>query len=212
MFGYKPLMPEKFKVFDFEIEIEEYNNLIRYKRGKYSCLIKKSSYSLKIIPSPATGYGVHYMSIFFEEPVVVPPKDSFKGYCEAPFEVEVTIGTSHLDHFKVGKEKYCLYGTVDVGDISRYHKSPVYTEEPESYCNVKFILSNGSNEWKTFEKLVFPIWDTIMFYSENKAYYPTVVNMAKNGNVEMINTIKSPKSGLNGTKNVTPVSGFLRRI
>lgn len=212
MFGYRPLMPEKFNVFDIAIELEDYNNLLRYKRADNNKLLKKSSYSLKITPSPAVGYGVHYLSIFFDEPVLVPPKDSFKGYAEAPLEIEVSVGTSHLDHFRIGKEKYCLYGTVDVGDISRYHKSSVYTEEPQSNCVVKFILSNSSSEWKTFEKLVFPIFDTVMYYSDDKAYYPTVINLVKNGNIEVINTVKSPKAGLTGTKNVTPVSSFLRRI
>ncbi|CAF30091.1 DUF432 domain-containing protein [Methanococcus maripaludis] len=212
MFGYRPLIPEKFQIENQEIEIEEKDGMLRYTRGNTSKLIKKSSYSLKIVPRPAFGYGVHYLTINFKEPVIVPPKDTFRGYVESPCDIELKLGDMELDLIKLGKEKYTIYGTVDIGDISRYHLSEVYTKEPDSPCVTKFILSNGSNYWKTFEKLVFPIWETIMYYSEDKAYYPTIINITKNGTVELLNTAKTPKNGLTGTKNVTPVSNFLRRI
>ncbi|WP_231288440.1 DUF432 domain-containing protein [Methanococcus maripaludis] len=205
-------MPEKFLVGAHEIEIEELDGLLKYIRGNTSKLIKKSSYSLRIVPSPAIGYGVQYLTIKFKEPVVVPPKDTFRGYVESPCDIELKLGEMELDLINLGKEKYAIYGTVDIGDISRYHLSEVYTKEPDSLCVTKFVLSNGSNYWKTFDKLVFPIWETIMYYSEDKAYYPTIINLTKNGSVEIINTAKAPKNGLIGTKNITPVSHFLRRI
>ncbi|WP_459202154.1 DUF432 domain-containing protein [Methanococcus sp. CF] len=212
MFGYRQLIPENFQIENNDIKIEEQDSLLKYTRAGTSKLIKKTSYSLKIVPSPAIGYGVHYLTIDFKEPVVVPPKDSFKGYVESPCDIELKLGDMNLDLIKLGKEKYTIYGTVDIGDISRYYSSRVYTDEPDSLCVTRFILSNGSNYWKTFEKLVFPIWETIMYYSEDKAYYPTIINLTKNGTIELLNTSKSPKSGLIGTKNITPVSNFLRRI
>jgi len=212
MFGYRPLFPEKFLIENQEIEIEEMDGLLKYIRGNTAKLIKKSSYSLRIVPSPAVGYGVHYLTINFKEPVVVPPKDTFKGYVESPCNIELKLGEMELDLIKLGKEKYTIHGTVDIGDISRYYLSEVYTKEPDSLCVTKFVLSNGSNDWKTFEKLVFPIWETIMYYSEDKAYYPTIINLTKNGTIELLNTAKAPKTGLIGTKNITPVSSFLRRI
>ena len=212
MFGEHELKTQFIKIADKKIHLlEEKGGIIRYRRENVEKLIKNSGEKLKVLPSPALGYGVRLLMVKFKEPVVIPPQDSITGFVEAPVEIDVKVGDLTIDHFIVGKEKYALYGTLEAGVICRYHVSSFYTEEPESIGVAKLIVSNPSPEWKSLERVVIPIRGTSMYYESTKAYYPLLVVTIKNHNPEVNNTGKAPKEGLNTVGEGLSLPNFLMR-
>jgi hypothetical protein len=212
MFGEYELKTQFIKVGDKKIHLlEEKEGVIRYRRDDVEKLIKNNGEKLKVLPSPALGYGVRLLMVRFREPVVIPPQDSITGFVEAPVEIDVKVGDLTIDHFIVGKEKYALYGTLEAGVICRYHVSSFYTEEPESIGVAKLIVSNPSPEWKSLERVVIPIRGTSMYYESTKAYYPLLVVTIKNHNPEVNNTGKAPKEELNVVGEGLSLPNFLMR-
>ncbi|ALM76244.1 DUF432 domain-containing protein [Thermococcus barophilus] len=211
MFGEYDLKTRFIRVFDKKIHLtEETEDIVVYRRDEVKRIIKKSG-KLKILPSPAIGYGVKLLMIRFDEPIAIPPKDTISGYAEAPVEVDVKLGKLTIDHFILGKEKYALYGTVDVGVITRYHRSPFYLKEPESVGIAKIVISNPSKEWKIVDRVVFPIKDSVMFYNAEKAYYPLLIVTLKTDTPEVNNTGKPPEENLIPTKEALSLPNFLMR-
>ncbi|USH00517.1 DUF432 domain-containing protein [Thermococcus argininiproducens] len=191
--------------------LEDKGGVIRYRRDNVERLIKNSGEKLRILPSPATGYGVKLLMIKFKEPVVLPPQDSLIGFVEAPIEIDVKVGNLTIDHFILGREKYALYGTLESGIISRYHISPFYLEEPDSLGVAKLIVSNPSTEWKSLDRVVIPIKGTPMYYKDKKAYYPLIVITIKDHIPEVNNTGRPPKEGLNSVGIELALPNFLMR-
>ncbi|AHF81311.1 DUF432 domain-containing protein [Thermococcus paralvinellae] len=211
MFGEYELRTKFIKVWDKKIHLtEETDEIVVYRRDEVRRIIKKAD-RLKILPSPAVGYGVRLLMVKLNEPIAVPPKDAISGYIEAPIEVDVKVGNLTIDHFLLGKEKYALYGTMDVGVITRYHKSDFYIKEPDSIGVAKIIISNPSKEWKMLDRIVFPIKDSVLFYTSDKAYYPLLIITTKNHTPEVNNTGKPPKEGLTPTREALSLPNFLMR-
>jgi len=189
MFGEHELKTQFIKVGDKKIHLlEERESLVRYKRDDVERIIKNNREKLKVLPAPATGYGVKLLMVKFKDPLVVPPRDSLVGFIEAPVEIDVKVGELTIDHFMVGREKYALYGTLEAGVICRYHVSPFYAKEPDSTGAAKLIVSNPSPEWKYLERVVIPIRKTSMYYEEARAYYPLLIVTIKDNNSEVNNT------------------------
>ncbi|ASJ06465.1 DUF432 domain-containing protein [Thermococcus pacificus] len=212
MFGEHELKTQFIKIADKKVHLlEDKGGIVRYRRDEVEKIIKSNGEKLKILPSPAVGYGVRLLMVKFREPVVVPPQGSLIGYIEAPVEIDVKVGELSIDHFIVGKEKYALYGTLEAGVICRYHVSSFHAEEPESLGVVKLIVSNPSSEWKSLEKVIIPVKGSSMYYTEDKAYYPLLVVTIKNHIPEVNNTGKPPKEGLNSLGNQLSLPNFLMR-
>ncbi|ASJ10411.1 hypothetical protein A3L12_03405 [Thermococcus sp. P6] len=200
MFGEHELKTKFIKIGDKRIHLlEEGDDTVRYRRDDVEVLIKKGDGKLGVFPAPAVGYGVRFLMVKFKAPVVVPPRDSIRGFVEAPVEVEVKLGRVRVDRFPAGREKYALYGTLEAGFIARYHPSPFYTEEPPSHGVAGLIIVNPSEEWKRLERVVFPIASSTMYYSPEKGYYPLLIVTMKSHIPEVNNTGRPPKEGLNAT-------------
>ncbi|ASI99941.1 DUF432 domain-containing protein [Thermococcus celer] len=212
MFGEHGLRTRFIKIGDKRIHLlEEKGDIVRYRRDDTELLIKKSDNKLGIFPAPAVGYGVKFLMIKFKAPVVVPPRDSLTGFVEAPIEVDVRLGGKSVDHFIVGREKYALYGTIEAGLIARYHLSPFYLEEPDSLGVVGLILTNPSDDWKSLDRIVFPITNSTMYYSGDRGYYPLLIVTMKNHIPEVNNTGKPPREGLNAVGDAGSLPNFLMR-
>ena len=198
MFGEHELRTKFIKIGDKRIHLlEEKGGIVRYRRDDVELLIKRGSERLGVFPAPAMGYGVKFLMIKFKSPLVVPPRDSVSGFVEAPIEVDVRLGDTSVDRFAVGTEKYALYGAIEAGFIARYQITPFYVEEPDSLGVAKLIIVNPTGEWKSLERVVFPIANSTMYYSSEKGYYPLLVVTMKNHLPEVNNTGKPPKEDLN---------------
>jgi hypothetical protein len=212
MFGEHELKTQFIKIADKKIHLlEDKGGILRYRREDFEAIIKNNGEKLRVLPSPALGYGVRLLMIKFREPLVIPPQDSITGFVEAPVEVDVKVGDLTVDHFIVGKEKYALYGAIEAGVICRYQVSSFYTEEPNSIGVAKLIVSNPSSEWKSLERVVVPIKGTSMYYESAKAYYPFLVVTIKNHNPEVNNTGKPPKEGLDAVGKGLSLPNFRMR-
>jgi hypothetical protein len=212
MFGEHELKTQFIKIADKKIHLlEDKGGILRYRREDFEAIIKNNGEKLRVLPSPALGYGVRLLMIKFREPLVIPPQDSITGFVEAPVEVDVKVGDLTVDHFIVGKEKYALYGAIEAGVICRYQVSSFYTEEPNSVGVAKLIVSNPSSEWKSLERVVVPIKGTSMYYESAKAYYPFLVVTIKNHNPEVNNTGKPPKEGLDAVGEGLSLPNFRMR-
>jgi len=212
MFGEHELKTQFIKIADKKIHLrEEKSGIIRYRRDDFEAIIKNNGERLKVLPSPAIGYGVKLLMIKFREPVVVPPRDAIVGFVETPVEIDVKVGSLTIDHFLIGREKYALYGTLEAGVICRYHVSPFYIEEPDSLGIAKIVISNPSSEWKSLGRIVIPIRGTSMYYESAKAYYPLLVVTTKDHSPEVINTGRPPKEGLKIVGEGLSLPNFLMR-
>ena len=212
MFGEHELKTQFIKVGDKKIHLlEESESLVRYRREEVERIIKNNGEKLKILPAPATGYGVRLLMVKLKEPLVVPPHDFLTGFIEAPIEIDVKVGELTVDHFIVGREKYALYGTLEAGVICRYHVSLFYAKEPDSIGVAKLTVSNLSPEWKSLDGIVVPIGGTSMYYESTRAYYPLLIVTIKNHSPGVNNTGKAPKEGLNMVGEGLSLPNFLMR-
>lgn len=212
MFGEHELKTQFIRVGDKKIHLlEESEGLVRYRRDDVERILKNNGEKLRVLPAPATGYGVKLLMVRFKESLVVPPHDSITGFIEAPVEVDVKIGGLVVDHFLLGREKYALYGTLEAGVICRYHVGSFYPEEPESIGIAKLIVSNPTPEWKALERVVIPIWKTPMYYESSRAYYPLLIVTIRDNVPYVSNTGKPPKDGLNAVGEGLSLPNFLMR-
>ncbi len=197
-------------VLDRRIRITENpDGTFLYQRGDVSILLSGRG-TIRIMPAPAEGYGVKFLMIRLKPKVGVPPGDVVEGYVTAPIDVVVKSGNTLIDKFVVGREKYALYGERTIGVIARYHVSGFTEEEPDSIGVMKLILKNPTSDWKLVDKVVLPIRNSVMFYSETRAYYPVVVLTTKEP-YEVNNTGNPPDRTLKPTHKAEPLPNFRMR-
>ncbi|ASJ03908.1 DUF432 domain-containing protein [Thermococcus barossii] len=212
MFGEHELKTQFIKIGEKKVHIvEEKGDVFKYRRDDVEVMFKGAGNKLEILPAPATGYGVKLLMIDFGESVVVPPGEKMEFFLSAPVEVDVRLGDVTIDHFNLSREKYALYGTPEVGAIARYWRSRLYISEPNETGVVKVHINNGSKRWWELDHLVIYLKDTVMYYSEERAYYPLIIVEFKTGVPEINNTGEPPKEGLKPTKEPLPLPNFVMR-
>ncbi|ASJ08468.1 hypothetical protein A3L11_04165 [Thermococcus siculi] len=211
MFGEYELKTQFIKIIDKKIHlVEESGDRILYRRDGVKVLIKKKTGKLLVLPAPAEGYGVKFLMVRLAEKIAVPPGERLMGYLSAPIDISVRAGDIEIDRFVVGREKYALYGEKTVGVITRYHVSDFHSTIPDTPGVIKLIISNPTEEWKLVERVVFPIRNSVMFYSEDKAYYPLVILTTKE-TYEVNNTGNPPDGTLKPTHVSEPLPNFRMR-
>jgi len=180
-----------------------------YQRDDVSVLLPGRG-TLKVLPAPAEGYGVKFLMVRFKPEVAVPPGETVTSYLSAPIDVVVKSGNTLIDRFVVGREKYALYGERTIGVIARYHVSGFTPKEPDSIGVIKLVLRNPTSDWKLVEKVVLPIRNSVMFYSDTKAYYPLIILTTKEP-YEVNNTGNPPDGMLRPTHKAEPLPNFRMR-
>ncbi|WP_456423734.1 DUF432 domain-containing protein [Thermococcus sp.] len=165
---------------------------------------------LSILPAPAEGYGVRFLMVKLKETLAIPPGETVHGYLSAPVDVIVKAGDTIIDRFILGKEKYALYGEHSIGVITRYHLSGFYKDEPDSLGVIKLVVRNPTKDWRLVKRIVIPIRNSVMFYSEEKAYYPLVILTTKEP-YEVNNTGNPPDGRLKATHETEPLPNFRMR-
>ena len=211
MFGEYPLRTQFIKILDKKIHlVEQSDETVLYRRDDVRVLIKKSQEKLVILPAPAEGYGVKFLMVKMAKRIAVPPHERMTGYLSAPIDISVRTGSVEIDRFVVGREKYALYGEKTVGVIARYHVSDFSERPPESPGIIKLIISNPTEEWKLVDRVVFPIRNSVMFYSEDRAYYPLIILTTKEI-YEVNNTGNPPDGTLKPTHEAEPLPNFRMR-
>ncbi|ASA76829.1 DUF432 domain-containing protein [Thermococcus sp. 5-4] len=211
MFGEHELKTQFIKIIDKKIHlVESSEDTVLYRRDDVSVLIKRGGENLLVLPAPAEGYGVKFLMIKLSERIAVPPGEKLTGYLSAPIDISVRSGNIEIDRFVVGREKYALYGEKTIGVIARYHVSDFYGEIPDSPGIVKLIINNPTESWKLVEKIVFPIRNSVMFYSEDRAYYPLIILTTKEI-YEVNNTGNPPDGTLKPTHEAEPLPNFRMR-
>ena len=209
-FGEHELKTQFIHVGDKKIHIlENPDGTFFYRRDDVKILIAGRG-RVKVLPTPAEGYGVRFLMIRLSTKVAVPPRESAIGYLSAPVDVGVWSGEAEIDRFTVGREKYALYGDATQGVIARYHVSEFFGEEPDSIGVLKLLIRNPTGEWKLVERIVVPIKNSTMFYSPEKAYYPLVILTTKEP-YEVNNTGNPPEGMLQRTHEAEPIPNFRMR-
>jgi hypothetical protein len=165
---------------------------------------------LFVLPAPAEGYGVKFLMLRLLERLAVPPGETFHGYLSAPIDVVVKAGGTIIDRFVIGREKYALYGEHSIGVVARYHRSCFHGKEPDSLGVIKLAVRNPTREWKLVERVVIPIRNSVMFYSDEKAYYPLIILTTKEP-YEVNNTGNPPDGRLKATHRAEPLPNFRMR-
>ncbi|WP_456394390.1 DUF432 domain-containing protein [Thermococcus sp.] len=211
MFGEHELKTKFIKILDRRIHlVEESGGRVLYRRDDVRVIIPGGDGGFRVLPAPASGYGVEFLMIKLSRKIAVPPKATISGYLSAPIDVEVKAGDLTIDRFVVGREKYALYGQDSMGVIARYHISDFTGEEPDSLGVMKLVIENPSDRWRMVEKVVVPIGGSAMFYSEERAYYPLVILTTK-GIYEVNNTGNPPDGRLKATRTAEPIPNFRMR-
>ncbi|NJE00753.1 DUF432 domain-containing protein [Thermococcus sp. JdF3] len=211
MFGEHELKTQFIKIMDKKIHlVEDSGDKILYRRDGVRILIKRGRGKFLILPAPAEGYGVKFLCIRLSERIAVPPKERLVGYLSAPIDISVRSGDLEIDRFTVGREKYTLYGEKTVGVIARYHESDFHEKPPDSPGIVKLVIHNPTESWKLVERIVFPIRNSVMFYEEDRAYYPLIILLTKDI-YEVNNTGNPPDGTLKPTHEAEPLPNFRMR-
>ncbi len=211
MFGVHELRTQFIKIGDIKIHlVEESEERILYRRDDIRVLLHKGEGDFKILPAPAVGYGVKFLMVKLLQKIAVPPEETISGFLSAPVDVEVKVGSLTIDRFVAGREKYALYGQETMGVIARYHVSEFTEKEPDSIGVLRIMVENPTDEWKMVERIVVPIWNSVMFYSKEKAYYPLVILTTK-GIYEVNNTGNPPDGRLTATQTAEPIPNFKMR-
>ncbi|WP_456366705.1 DUF432 domain-containing protein [Thermococcus sp.] len=213
MFGPFELKTQFIKIGGKRIHLlEEAGGFVRYRRDDVERLIKKADgENLLVVPTPAIGYGVKLLMILLREPLAVPPGERVEGFLEAPVDVEVRTGSLVIDRFVPCREKYALYGSVERGAIARYQVSSFTSDEPDSLGVLKVSVENPSDEWKGLDKVVLPLDGTPMYYSTDRAYYPLIRILLRNGGPEVNNTGEPPREDLRSSGPRRALPKFLVR-
>jgi len=211
MFGEYELKTQFIKIVDKKIHlVENPDDTVLYRRDGVKVLIKKGDEGLLVLPAPAEGYGVKFLMVKLSERIAIPPRERLIGYLSAPIDITVKSGNIEIDRFVIGREKYALYGEKTIGIIARHHVSPFYREVPDSIGVVKLIVDNPTDEWKMVERVVFPIRNSVMFYSKERAYYPLIILTTKEV-YEVNNTGNPPDGTLKPTHEAEPLPNFRMR-
>ncbi|WP_457741499.1 DUF432 domain-containing protein [Thermococcus sp.] len=189
--------------------IENPDGTFLYRRDETSVLLPKRG-TLKILPAPAEGYGVKFLMVRFKPEVALPPEEVVTGYTTAPVDVVVKSGNTLIDRFVIGREKYALYGERTIGVIARYHVGEFTSKEPDEIGIIKLVLRNPTSDWKLVGKVVIPIRNSVMFYSDTKAYYPLIILTTKEP-YEVNNTGNPPDGMLKPTHRAEPLPNFRMR-
>ncbi|NJE61505.1 DUF432 domain-containing protein [Thermococcus sp. 21S7] len=211
MFGEHRLKTQFIKIIDKKIHlVESSGDTVLYRRDDVSVLIKRGDGNLLVLPAPAEGYGVKFLMVKLSERIAVPPGEKLTGYLSAPIDISVRSGDVEIDRFVVGREKYALYGEKTIGVIARYHVSDFHEKIPDSPGIVKLIINNPTESWKLVEKIVFPIRNSVMFYSEDRAYYPLII-LTTREIYEVNNTGNPPDGTLKPTHEAEPLPNFRMR-
>ena len=212
MFGEYKLRTQFIKIGDVKIHlVDEGGGLFRYRRGKVNVTMRSLGDNLRVVPAPAEGYGVKILYVDFDGRVMVPPKERVEFYLSAPVEAVVLLDDVTVDRFQLSKEKYALYGTPEVGAIARYWMSRVHSSEPDSSCVLKVSVINGTASWVEMDHVVVYIKDSVMFYDDERAYYPLVRVEFKSSIPEVNNTGEPLKEGLKPSKEPLPLPNFIMR-
>ncbi|CAB50531.1 DUF432 domain-containing protein [Pyrococcus abyssi] len=151
---------------------------------------------ISILPEPARGYGVKLMMIRLESPIAIAPGKVLRGFIEVPIDVSVRTGSSEIDRFGIGREKYALYGTLENGVIVRYVRAKLESN-PRGVGNLKLIVLNNGNNWGFIDRVVFPMMN-IMYYSSDMAFYPTI-RVEIEEDINVVNTGEAPLPNLYST-------------
>jgi len=180
-----------------------------YRRDDVTVLLHGARY-LEVLPAPGEGYGVKFLMVRLSERLAIPPGETVQGHLSAPIDVLVKVGDTVIDRFIVGREKYALYGEHTIGVVSRYHVAEFRTREPDSLGVLKLVIRNPTQEWKLVERVVIPIRNSVMFYSDEKAYYPLVILTTREP-YEVNNTGNPPDGRLKPTHRAEPLPNFRMR-
>ncbi len=211
MFGKHELKTKFIKIYDKKIHlVEKSKDTVLYRRDNVEVFLKKSEDGLRILPAPASGYGVKFLMIKLSQKIAVPPKATLSGFLSAPIDIEVKAGNLTIDRFIIGREKYALYGQDNMGVIARYHVSEFNEREPDKLGVMRIIVENPSDEWRIVGRVVVPIGGSMMFYSKEKAYYPLVILTTKSI-YEVNNTGNPPDGRLKATHTAEPLPNFKMR-
>ncbi|WP_461865292.1 DUF432 domain-containing protein [Thermococcus sp.] len=211
MFGEHELETKFIKILNRKIHlVEESNDVVLYKRDDVRVFLRRDAGDFMILPAPASGYGVKFLMVKLLQRIAVPPRETISGFLSAPVDIEVKAGNLTIDRFIIGQEKYALYGQDNMGVIARYHVSEFKEREPEEIGLMKIIIENPTDNWRMVDRVVVPIWESVMFYSKEKAYYPLIILTTKNI-YEVNNTGNPPDGRLKATHMAEPLPNFKMR-
>ncbi len=130
-----------------------------------------------------------YLLIELENSVLVEPKSERIIYLTFPVEIGAFLprkkGYESFDIFSLQKPKYTLYGDIRTGIICRYHRSRVFTSQPEVDPLLEGILelriNNASSEWEEIKKVVLNSYGMKIYYSDKEVSMVAQLRIGSSG-------------------------------
>ena len=128
-------------------------------------------------PARRTGF----MFLNFDKDIFLSESSSASVFVHCPIEIGVfVIHNSHKDSLDwvtcdAINSRFGLYGDPDSGTLCKYANVDLAKdmEDSLSYMNgvMKIVLENNLNAGQSISKVIFPITDNSIFYSETKAIF-----------------------------------------
>jgi len=115
-----------------------------------------------------------YFQLEFDKKMTIAPHKEKKFFATFPIEIGVFLFTKQdfepFDIINLVPAKYSLYGDPRVGVLTRYHKTGIFSEEPDidplRYGVVSISVRNTDSQWNTISRLVINAYGMRLYYNE----------------------------------------------
>ncbi|HEX38311.1 MAG TPA: DUF432 domain-containing protein [Candidatus Cloacimonetes bacterium] len=128
----------------------------------------------------------NYLMLEFDKNLTIAPHQEKSFFATFPIEIGIFIFKRRefepIDIISLLPAKYSLYGDPRIGVVARYHKTEIYSQQPEvdklHYGIIHITVRNSDAQWNTISKLVLNAYGMKLFYNEKlvKLYASMKIN------------------------------------
>lgn len=144
--------------------------------------------TIKPVPPLAGPINVNCIFYVLEEPIVVLPMSKFGFEVRIPYDLGVFVEKEEVLRIPLGKVKYALYGTPDMGDVCRYFDPSVLRSYGEKLALTRLVIASSAKVSIELKKFVAPISSATVVYTESgRVFYGDIsVHAVSPGHVEVV--------------------------
>jgi len=115
----------------------------------------------------------NYLLLEFDKKLTIAPHAEVSFYTTFPIEIGFFIFTKQdfelFDNISLVPAKYSLYGDPRIGVVTRYHKTPIYSEIPDvdplHKGVIHLTIKNTDSTWNTISKFVLNAFGMKLYYN-----------------------------------------------
>jgi len=139
--------------------------------SKLVSLIAISHVALKAIPPLGGPWNSNCVYVVLPEPVALSHEAVLQSELKLPVDLGVFIGEELVDVIPLGRVKYALYGSPDLGDICRYVDTKILESYVMNVAKSRVLFKSRGNARIEITKLVIPVKSATVYSTERGELY-----------------------------------------